>query len=154
MPLFYQDVNRIAAYTNLSIKEFVVKHCDSELHNVAIEGQKISIPLIALKTSKNCCGFYKNNECSIHKVKPYFCEAAPFISLLFQNDDVIEFHKNNCHGFGHGIYYSNKKIESILLQEIELEEKEWFLYNTTTHNELIDLINDQGGNYGRNSGRP
>lgn len=146
VPLFYKDAKKIALFKNLHLNDFLLQYCELNLHETIVNGHDLRIAGLYLKTSDHTCIFYKNNGCSIHKAKPYYCKSSPFISLLFQDNKTIEAFKKYCKGFGHGNYYNKKKIKSILKREIELEEKEWQLYHSGLYNSLVKLFKIGGRN--------
>lgn len=143
VPLFYSDCERISKHFAMNLYEFIAKHCELTLHDIMAEDHKINIPSLYLKTFDKRCIFYENG-CLIHEVKPYCCKSAPFISLLFHDDNTIEFYKKHCRGFNKGIYYSKEKIKNILKHEIELEEVEWKTFNDGFYETLLKLF-DKGG---------
>lgn len=139
VPLFYKDIERIASYENLNLNDFLIQYCKLVIHNVNIKKRKIEIPVLYLKTSKRRCVFYEDKNCLVHKVKPYLCSSSPFVSLLFQDDNFLEFFKNNCKGFGRGAYHSKERIKQILKQEVKLEGKEWKLFKNGLYNNILNL---------------
>jgi Fe-S-cluster containining protein len=136
VPLFYKDAYKIALSFNMKLREFVAKYCELEVHEITTNGNNLHIPGLYLKNIGQTCIFYKANGCSINSVKPYYCQSAPFISLLFQSDTAIKFLKGNCKGFGRGPYYSKKKIKALLEKEVSLEVKDWELYKKGLFNAL------------------
>ena len=123
---------------NIFLDKFILNYCELTVHKIIYGGKIINIPVLYLKTSGNVCIFYKNKECSIHDVKPYNCSAAPIISLLFQDKDVIRFFKDNCKGYGKGTYYSKGKIAEIINHESELEKQEFELCYRNSYDAIIN----------------
>lgn len=141
VPLFYSDVKRIADYKKLNLKDFLLRNCDLNLHEIIIKGQSLTIPGLYLKTFEHTCVFYKDYECLIQKVKPYLCEHSPFISLLFQDSKNIQSFKEYCKGFGQGIYYNKETIRELLEKEIEIEKKELQIYNAWFYDYIKKVFN-------------
>lgn len=136
VPLFYKDAYEIGLNFNMSLRDFVAKYCELETHEITNNGERLHIPGLYLKKIGQTCIFYKDNACSINSVKPYNCQHAPFISLLFQSDTAIKFLKDNCKGFGQGTYYSKNKIKVILDREVGLEINDMELYERGLFNSL------------------
>lgn len=145
VPLYYTDIKNISCSIGLKMNAFVKQYCELTLHQIRTGKKILNIPILYLKTTKGKCIFYKSNGCTVHNVKPYCCSAAPFISLLFQDYDMIDFFKKQCNGFGHGTYYNKRKIKQILKKEVELEETEWQLFNNGLYSNLVMLLNGKGG---------
>ncbi|MGD0819954.1 MAG: YkgJ family cysteine cluster protein [Desulfomonilia bacterium] len=137
VPLYYSDVENIAHMKGCAPKDFIKCFCELKLHKIINDGETMDIPVLYLKVSKKRCIFYEENSCMIHKVKPYICEAAPFVSLLFQDDNTVDFFKQKCKGFGHGTYYSRRRIRDIIKQEVKLEEAEWKLFSTGFYDNIV-----------------
>lgn len=122
----------------MNVYEFIVKHCELTLHEIITTDNQINIPSLYLKTVDKRCIYYENG-CLIHEVKPYYCKSAPFISLLFQDENTIEFYKKHCRGFNKGRYYSKLKIKKILMHEVELEEVEWKAFNEGVYETILKI---------------
>lgn len=145
VPLFYNDIKRIADFKKLNLKDFLLQFCELNLHEINIEDQNLKIPGLYLKKIEHTCIFYKDHDCLIQKVKPYLCEASPFISLLFQDNKNIESFKKYCKGFGKGIYYSKEVIKDLLEKELELERKDLQIYNNGLYNFIHKIFNTRRG---------
>jgi Fe-S-cluster containining protein len=147
VPIYHQDAIRIARNIRHDLQEFLSKYCKVIVHNIHDEGERVTIPVIYLKTTKGTCVFLHDAKCSIHAVKPYLCRSAPCISLMFHYRETVESYMKHCRGFGIGPYHSKDKIRRMLKKEIALEKRERELFEKGVYAALINP-KDRGGNHG------
>ncbi|WP_423791990.1 YkgJ family cysteine cluster protein [Methanocaldococcus indicus] len=89
-----KDIQNIAGYLNISFKDFIKKYCRY------FNGKRGEIKKVNGK-----CVFFKDNGCSIYKVRPIICRFRPY-SIQFKNNElVITYDKwflENCKGLFKG----------------------------------------------------
>jgi Fe-S-cluster containining protein len=146
VPIYHQDAMQIARNLQHNLKEFLSEYCEAVVHNIYDDGKWVTIPVIYLKTIRGACVFLHDGTCSIHLVKPYLCRSAPRISLLFHDQETVEYFRKHCRGFGKGPYYSKDKIRRTLKEEIQLEKRERELFAKGVYAALLNA-KDRGGNY-------
>jgi len=146
VPIYHQDAIRISRNIQHDLQEFLSMYCEVIVHNIYDGGERVTIPIIYLKTIRGRCVFLNDATCSIHPVKPYLCRSAPCISLLFHDQKTVESFMKHCRGFGKGPYYSKNKIRRMLKEEIQLEKRERELFAKGVYAALFKA-KDRGGNY-------
>lgn len=124
IPIFYRDVKRIAAYLNIELYNFLKQYCRLNEYKFKGKYEHFVVPVLSIKTYNSVCPFYTEKICSIHSVKPYYCESAPFISLLFQSKENLVFFRKKCEGYGKGRRYTLSEIKRRISKEETLEEED------------------------------
>ena len=138
VPIYRQDAIRIARTTNHGLPEFLLRYCRLVLHDIHDEGERVTIPVVHLKTTRGNCIFLDGATCLVHAAKPYLCKSAPAISLLFNDKKTFEYFREHCPGFGKGRYYGQDKIKKTLKREIALEERERKLFANGVYAGLLN----------------
>lgn len=76
----HEEVERIAAFLNISEETFLNDHCDLVMK-----------PRLTLKNNPDgSCSMLKGNACSIHEVKPYQCKTFP---IKWTTKDAVDYCK-------------------------------------------------------------
>lgn len=146
VPLYLRDVEQISFNLELTIDGFLQQYCDVNIYKYQKNDEHFLVPVLSLKTHKKICPFFFNNLCTIHQFKPFLCKSAPFISLLFQNDNIFQFFKENCHGFGKGKFYTVKEISQKLMEEENMEIEDFKTYQKDCCQKLTQLFVKETGN--------
>lgn len=136
IPLYIADVQRLALHLQLSIEDFLSKYC--RLTYVVEKG--IRIPILGLGVNHDKCPFLQQESCSVHQFKPYLCQAAPIISVLFENRVFMREFKAKCKGYGKGSMISVNEIKLTLQQEAEMELADKEAYQNGWHKRLLQIL--------------
>ena len=99
--LLRTDADRISEETSLEIQQFA--------DNVI--GSKLYIYEIKKKDGK--CFFFKNNQCSIYKIRPLICRFYPFQLKNLGNNRYSFSYTNNCPGIGEGPQHNIRFFENL-----------------------------------------
>ncbi len=100
--LYPDDVTRISEHLNLTLQEFINKYCRLVFVEYNEDGEVTKIPYLMLGRGENGCIMLDGNLCSIHPVKPFQCEAAPFLAEFLLDDEGAKAFADNCRGLGRG----------------------------------------------------
>jgi uncharacterized protein len=136
IPIYIADAQRLAAHLHLKIEDFLLEYCHLSL--VVEEG--ISIPVLLLKFKHAKCPFLQKDTCLVHQYKPYLCQAAPIISMLFENQAVMHELIEKCNGYGKGKMISTSEIQLILQQEADMELADKKAYQSGWFNRLLEIL--------------
>lgn len=118
IPFFIEDVRQLSVLIKKSFSYILMKYCSFQNYIIETEENlSIAVPMLTLKTPKGCCPFLLDNKCAVHSHKPYYCRAAPFISVFFEDIEIYSMNVSTCCGFGKGKKYSEEEIIGFLLLE-------------------------------------
>lgn len=105
--LTVSDLRHLAKFFHMNLPNFFHNYC-SYVEETRIIGKKIlELPAILLKKKGNGkCIFLRENQCAIHKNKPFMCGAWPFLYSVVYNPDFQQKMPRICPGLGHGKHFS------------------------------------------------
>ncbi|MEE9378921.1 MAG: YkgJ family cysteine cluster protein [Candidatus Lokiarchaeia archaeon] len=74
------------------------------------------------------CHFLKDNECSVHKARPFQCRSFPFWQMMVSSKKNFDNYTKKCKGLQvlKGQYYSSTEILNWAQLEYEIEENYFF----------------------------
>jgi Fe-S-cluster containining protein len=119
---------------------FLREFCSLHHYDYSVGSKTIIIPVLILTRQTGQCPFLSVNSCSIHEFKPYYCSAAPFISILLQNREWVEVCSGSCPGFGKGKCYSEQDIACYLAREMELQIEDLEVYNSGFYTYVTSIL--------------
>ena len=138
VPLLLSDTSRIASFMNITQQGFIRKYCDYRI--ITDEENGVDIPLLSSQLQGRTCILFDGSGCTIHAVKPYYCKAAPLISLLFTDDGIREAFKKHCEGVGKGKRFSTSEILYQIGEEKRLEYEDILEYQRSGYSFIDKLI--------------
>ena len=102
------DIEKISKYVDVTPGLFINKYCaTSGSKYVLIQGK-----------DDNCIFFNKEEQCTIHPVKPYMCRAWPFIKTIISNPENWNAMAGSCPGMQKNV--SHDILKEIVGYEIKL----------------------------------
>ncbi len=102
------DIKKISEYIDTVPEIFISKYCTkSGTKYVLIQGE-----------DKNCIFYNKEQQCTIHPVKPYMCRAWPFIKTILLNPENWNTMAGSCRGMQKDIEHNT--LKKIVASEIKL----------------------------------
>ncbi len=102
------DIEKISKYINTIPEIFINKYCTkSGSKYVLIQGK-----------DENCIFYNKEQQCTIHPVKPYMCRAWPFIKTIIANPENWNAMAGSCPGMQKNIEHN--VLKKIIKSEINL----------------------------------
>ncbi|MFW6117237.1 MAG: YkgJ family cysteine cluster protein [Thermoproteota archaeon] len=110
--LLKTDAERIWNETSFDIHEFAEK----------IHGCKPYIYQMR-KTEDGKCFFFKNNLCTIYKIRPLICRFYPFQLKNLGNNSYSFSYTNNCPGIGKGSPIKRAFFESLFQKFVKAMEE-------------------------------
>jgi Fe-S-cluster containining protein len=110
------------------------------------------IPVLFLKTNHGKCPFLQQETCLVHQFKPYLCQAAPIISVVFENPAFMRELIGKCPGYGKGRMISVNEIQLSLHRETELELADKQAYQNGWFDRLLKILPQEVSN-GRSSSK-
>lgn len=128
IPLLIKDVERISSSLKLNTDQFIEKYCILKFYDINEVERSFFVPVLYLKTYDKVCPFYLKDNCSINSIKPYYCQSAPFISIIFQHEEIFSFYKKKCKGYGRGMLHTVENIQQQIGKEVELEKEDYEKY--------------------------